>query len=117
MKSTNIMAPGFIWQAEVPGYLLFYQFNSTPMNDMIFSTIGYLGALFYLAAYLLLNSGKWTSASFIYQMFNIMGGTCLVANTLYDHSYPSFLTNFAWIVIAFYGLSRQKKNEREAKIP
>ena len=84
--------------------------------DIVFVTLGYAGAVFYLLAYYLLNRGIWTSASYAYQFMNIAGGVCLVMNTVNDMSFPSALTNFIWILIALYGLYNQHKLKKKVQV-
>ncbi|GAA4310113.1 hypothetical protein GCM10023149_04690 [Mucilaginibacter gynuensis] len=69
-----------------------------------FDGIGWFGALFYLVSYFLLIIKKWRSTSFAFHLCNILGGLLLSGSALYDVSYPGAFINFAWALIAMYGM-------------
>lgn len=66
--------------------------------------LGWVGALCFLLAYLLLILKRWQATSFFYHLCNILGGVLLTINTLYDASFPSAFINLVWAVIAAYGM-------------
>lgn len=70
----------------------------------IFDSLGWLGALLFLISYLLLIIKKWSATSFIFHLFNLLGGVFLFLSAMYDHSYPSAYINIAWAFIAAYGI-------------
>ena len=74
--------------------------------------VGWLGALSVLVAYLMISIGKWEGDSIPYQGFNLIGGVCLIANTLYFGAYPSSLVNLVWVGIAIYTLVRRSTRRR-----
>ncbi|MEX0812680.1 MAG: hypothetical protein WD048_10730 [Chitinophagales bacterium] len=79
---------------------------------VIFSIIGWVGAVAVLYAYLMLSSGKMLPDSLKYQGFNLIGAFCLIVNTAYNEAYPSTVVNIIWVFVGIYALSRfyLKKN-------
>lgn len=81
--------------------------------DLIFDTIGWIGALLFLISYFLLISKRWLATSFAFHLCNILGGVLLSASTLYNASYPATFVNLAWAIIAGYGMyNDQIKNNK-----
>lgn len=66
--------------------------------------IGWIGAVSVLIAYLMVSIQKWEGDSPRYQGLNLLGGFCLIANTLYFRAYPSSLVNLVWVGIAIFTL-------------
>ncbi|WP_439650763.1 CBU_0592 family membrane protein [Mucilaginibacter lacusdianchii] len=71
---------------------------------MLFDILGWLGALLFLVSYFLLIIKKWRPTSSAFHWANIWGGIFVGASACYDSSYPSAFINFAWAIIALYGL-------------
>jgi formate hydrogenlyase subunit 3/multisubunit Na+/H+ antiporter MnhD subunit len=78
--------------------------------------IGWLGAGSVLLAYLMVSLQKWKGDSPRYQGFNLLGGLCLIANTLYFGAYPSSLVNLVWVGIAIYSLARGASGKRKRSV-
>ena len=66
--------------------------------------IGWTGALLFIAAYLLLSIGKLKPDKSPYQLLNILGGVCLVVNSVHTHDYPSVITNLIWASIGVFAI-------------
>jgi hypothetical protein len=79
-------------------------------------TVGWIGAGCVLFAYLMVSIRKWEGDSPRYQGFNLMGGLCLIANTLYFGAYPSSLVNLVWVGIAVFSLARGFSGKRKRSI-
>ncbi len=73
--------------------------------------IGWIGAVSVLIAYLMVSIRKWAGDSPRYQGLNLLGGLCLIANTLYFGAYPSSLVNLVWVGIAILTLSKTRSGE------
>ncbi|TFH35092.1 MAG: hypothetical protein E4G99_08065 [Anaerolineales bacterium] len=69
--------------------------------------IGWVGALCVLLAYLMVSLRRWEGNSARYQGLNLLGGSCLIANTLYFGAYPSSLVNLVWVGIAIFTLTKR----------
>lgn len=81
--------------------------------DLIFNTLGWIGALLFLFSYFLLITKKWLATSFAFHLCNIIGGIFLSMSTFYDASYPATFVNLVWAFIAAYGMynDQYKKNK------
>jgi len=53
--------------------------------------IGWIGALLYIIAYFLISIKKLQADQVIFQLLNILGGVCLIVNSLHQSDYPVFL--------------------------
>ncbi len=78
------------------------------MTRMLIDIAGWLGAIALLAAYGMVSAKRIQGDSPLYQLLNLFGGICLVANTVYYGAYPSSVVNLVWIGIALYTLARAK---------
>ncbi len=68
--------------------------------------VGWAAAVMMLTAYVLLNNGRVTSKSKIYQWLNVLSGAGFVINSGWNGAYPSAAINVVWMGIALYGLSK-----------
>lgn len=68
--------------------------------------VGWAAAVMMLTAYVLLNTGRVTSKSKIYQWLNVLSGAGFVVNSGWNGAYPSAAINVVWMGIALYGLSK-----------
>ena len=66
--------------------------------------IGWIGAFLYLIAYFLLSIKKLQADKLPYQLLNILGGICLIVNSLHQSDYPSIFTNAAWATIGIFAI-------------
>ena len=73
--------------------------------------IGWIGAVEVIIAYAFNSNGKLKSDSVTFQMLNLTGAIFLIANTLYNESYPSMVINIIWTAIAILALIRIKKKK------
>lgn len=76
------------------------------MNQTIIDTLGWIGAISYLAAYYLVSTKKLAGDAIPYQLMNLMGGVMLTINTVYYHALPAVTVNVAWIGISIFTLGR-----------
>jgi hypothetical protein len=84
---------------------------------MIFETIGWIGTISYLAAYLLLSLHYFKAQHTVYQLMNVLGGICLSANALRLNDGPGFVTNFAWMGIGLFATIQILRNRFKAGNP
>ena len=66
--------------------------------------IGWVGAFLYIVAYFLLSIKKLKADKFPYQLLNILGGICLIVNSLHQDDYPSIVTNAVWAGIGVFAI-------------
>jgi hypothetical protein len=69
--------------------------------------LGWLGAIMFLFAYVLVSLRKVEGDSLLFQGINIAAGIFLVVNTVYWKAYPSTAVNLAWIGVAVFTLGRK----------
>ena len=80
------------------------------MNNYIwFDAIGWLGAVFLLAAYAMISQKKLEADSTTYQLLNIVGSVFLVANTIFYRAYPSSFVNVIWAGIAIFSIATRRR--------
>lgn len=73
---------------------------------IVIEVVGWTAAVMMLTAYVLLNTGRVTPKSKIYQWLNILSGAGFVINSGWNGAYPSAAINVVWMGIALYGLSK-----------
>ncbi len=79
------------------------------MLGIILNTVGILGVILMLLAYLLLEHGTLKDHDKIYLMLNIVGPAGIIASLYIDWNLPAFLIEFAWILVSIYGFLRRPK--------
>lgn len=70
--------------------------------------LGWMGAIMLLAAYAAVSMRRMQGDSPIYQVLNLLGGACLIVNTVYYGAFPSAVVNIVWIGIAVYTLAHKR---------
>jgi hypothetical protein len=73
--------------------------------------IGWIGALLYIIAYFLISIKKLQADQVIFQLLNILGGVCLIVNSLHQSDYPSVLLNGIWAQSEFLRSTITKGNK------
>lgn len=71
---------------------------------ILIEIIGWTAAVMMLSAYMLLTSGRLSSASGVYQWLNVLSGAGFIANSGWNGAYPSACLNLVWMAIGIYGL-------------
>lgn len=66
--------------------------------------IGWVGAVMYILAYLLLTLGKLKADSAAYHFLNVLGAVGLIANAFHFNDYPNVVTNLLWLGIGVFAL-------------
>ncbi len=72
----------------------------------VFEIIGWIGAISYILAYLLLSLKRISSEQVFYHILNALGGLCLVINSIFFEDPPNFVVNIIWMLIALYSITR-----------
>lgn len=80
----------------------------------IFQIIGFIGMLFVVYAYYLLQAQKVKISSLKYQFLNLIGAILLIISLIVHFNLGSFLIEVFWIVITIYGMLKNKV-KRDAK--
>lgn len=80
----------------------------------IYQFIGFVGMLFIVWAYFLLQLEKYTINSYAYQILNLVGAILLLISLFVHFNLGSFIIEVFWIVITLFGMYKnlkEKKNE------
>ena len=80
--------------------------NITPLIE----AVGWVGALFILAAYILLSIGRLDGRSRTYQWMNVAGSAGFVINSGWNGALPSAVLNGVWMGIGFLTLWQLRKS-------
>lgn len=74
--------------------------------------IGWLGAILFIIAYLLLSLQRISAKKLLYHVLNIMGAICLCINAWIIDDYPNIAVNGIWGLIALFAIFRQNKTQK-----
>lgn len=72
----------------------------------IYTFIGWVGAVVYVMAYLLLVLKKLSSDGWLYHLLNLVGAVCLIFNGVVLADFPNVAVNVIWAVIAVFAIFR-----------
>jgi hypothetical protein len=74
------------------------------ITTLAIETVGWIGALLILAAYVLLSTERISSNSRMYQWMNVIGASCFIVNSGWNGAIPSAVLNIIWLFIGAYAL-------------
>ncbi|WP_062060870.1 CBU_0592 family membrane protein [Aquimarina longa] len=66
--------------------------------------IGWIGAIAYVVAYLLLSLGVLKSERKSFHVLNALGALCLIINAMPVNDYPTIAVNVVWGLIAILSI-------------
>ena len=78
-------------------------------NNILVDVLGWIGAISFLVAYVLVSAKRWEGDSLPYQFLNLAGGACLIVNTIYYRAYPSSFLNLVWSGVAVYTIVKNRR--------
>ncbi|WP_458699619.1 hypothetical protein ACKGJI_07240 [Sulfurospirillum sp. 1307] len=76
----------------------------------IYQFIGFVGMLFIVYAYFLLQAQKADHNSLTFQILNLIGAILLIISLLVHFNLGSFLIEVFWVFITIYGMIKNKKS-------
>ena len=76
------------------------------MNHFLNELIGWIGAGFFVLAYLLLSLKVLSPERYAYHFLNALGGILMSVSTFFMHDRPAFFVNFIWMGIAIFSIVR-----------
>ncbi|XOB63312.1 CBU_0592 family membrane protein [Campylobacterota bacterium DY0563] len=79
----------------------------------IFQLIGFLGMVFVVVAYFLLQTEKKKITSWTYQVLNLIGAILLLISLFVHFNLGSFIIEIFWIIITILGMYKNLKGERK----
>ena len=68
------------------------------------NTIGIIGDIFVLYAFLMLQTGTLTSRDYKYLLFNLIGSAGILFSLMFHWNLSAVIIEVAWIIISFYGI-------------
>ncbi len=81
----------------------------------IYQGIGFIGMVFVVVAYLLLQINKYTIKSLQYQLLNLVGAILLLISLFVHFNLGSFIIEVFWIIITIYGIAVNIKDKKKKK--
>ncbi|WP_321314762.1 CBU_0592 family membrane protein [Halarcobacter sp.] len=79
----------------------------------IFQLIGFLGMVFVVVAYFLLQTEKKKITSWTYQVLNLIGAILLLISLFVHFNLGSFIIEIFWIIITILGMYKNLKGNRK----
>lgn len=80
-----------------------------------FDWIGIAGTLMVLGAFFLLQAGRLSGTSLVYQLLNLVGAGGVLVSLLGTFNVAVFLLEGTWVAISIYGIVRSVKARSTAK--
>lgn len=79
------------------------------MNVLFVDLTGFVGAILLVGAFFCITSGRWTSKTPLYQIFNTLAGGLLAYYTWEKGAYFAAAINIIWMAVALVGLAKITK--------
>jgi len=80
-----------------------------------FQAVGFVGMIFIVWAYFILQTGKHSIDSLYYQLLNLIGAILLIISLFVHFNLGSFLIEVFWIAITVYGIYKNIKSKKLQK--
>ena len=77
--------------------------------SLVFDTVGWVGAVLVLIAYILISTSRIQSTALSYQLMNIFGALMLLGNNVFYGALPGGFVNFVWAGVALVVITRKPK--------
>jgi len=81
----------------------------------IFQVIGFVGMIFIVFAYFLLQTGTYDTQSLKFQLINLIGAVLLLISLCVHFNLGSFIIEVFWIFITLYGIYKNYTEKRLLK--
>lgn len=76
------------------------------MNLYWYDLAGLAGVVLILAAYLMLQLGRWDGIDLRYTGLNLAGALLIILSLIYEFNLSAFLMEVAWVAISLLGIRR-----------
>jgi hypothetical protein len=80
--------------------------------SIVFDSLGWLGAILLLVAYVLVSSKRVEGSAVSYQLLNIVGSLLLLSNNVHYGAYPSGFVNLVWSLVAVVAIHHARGRMR-----
>lgn len=77
----------------------------------VFQFIGFIGMIFVVIAYFLLQTEKQKITSLTYQLLNLIGAILLLISLFVHFNLGSFVIEIFWITITLYGMYKNLRKK------
>jgi hypothetical protein len=81
------------------------------MISILLQAAGWIGAVLILIAYLSVSTGRLAARSMSYQLINAFGSAGILANSAWNHAWPSAALNLVWLLIGVGVLLAPRRGE------
>jgi hypothetical protein len=69
-----------------------------------YDVVGLLGVGAILAAYAMLQAGRWGARDLVYSVVNAMGAALVLVSLWYEFNLPAVVIELFWLAISGYGM-------------
>ncbi|MEW5833292.1 MAG: hypothetical protein AB1763_10695 [Campylobacterota bacterium] len=76
--------------------------------------IGIFGVVLIVIAYILLQVEKMDARDLSFSLLNAIGALLIIVSLMFDWNLASFLMEFIWLMISFYGILKYFKVRKNA---
>jgi cell division protein FtsW (lipid II flippase) len=83
--------------------------------ETLSDTVGIIGVILLLFVYFLLSTNRISSKQISYQLYNLIGASCILFSLFFHFNLASILLEFAWVGISLIGIYKiriEAKNEK-----
>lgn len=82
------------------------------LNLAWYDWVGIAGTLMVLAAFFLLQAGRLSGTSLVYQLLNLLGAAGVLVSLLGEFNVSVFVLESVWVAISGYGIARSLSARR-----
>jgi hypothetical protein len=82
--------------------------------SFIYDTVGMIGVVVILSAYLLLQMGRLKSETLLYSVLNLIGSSMILFSLFFEWNLASAIIEGAWVLVSLFGIVRYFVKRRAA---
>jgi hypothetical protein len=83
------------------------------MIGEIANFLGIIGVILMLAAYMLIQTNRMSSASMSYSLLNAIGSFLVLVSLFFYWNLPAGIIESAWLILSLYGLAKALMRHKE----
>lgn len=100
----------FVYQYPLFSYLIKMEHFLSTLS--ISDLIGILGVIIIIIAYILLQLEKMDPKGLSFSLLNTIGAFFIIVSLVYDWNLASFIMEFTWMIVSFYGIWKYYKDKK-----
>lgn len=85
------------------------------MNLQWYDWVGIIGTAMVLGAFFLLQAGRLSGTSLVYQLLNLFGAAGVLVSLVGRFNLAVFLLEGAWVAISIYGIYRSTRGKTKTR--